>query len=186
MAISFMAFTAEPSSAAYKFYNEYKFTTGTIKDGKTNHTAKVYRDSSWFRVYHGTLATSSGFEYKNNTKIVLSQTKSFTLGAQTKGTLNGSLNFTPFNIPTKVGGSIEKTASASWGIANTTTRTIDAKAPKGYYSYNVCLNTHKVKVDRYTGSKIDRTITFFAPRSEAYRSIVYNKNNANYSGVSRF
>lgn len=183
--VSLMAITVIPASAAYSYYNSYSFSKGALW-WKEDFTAKVYRDSAWFRVWHGTAATSSGFEYKNNTNVVLSQTKSFSIGSQTKASLNAGVDFSSFGVPAKVGGSIEQTTSQTWGVANTATRTIEASAPKGYYSYNVCMNEYKIKVEKYSGSTYKGAIEFFAPRSEPYRAIVYNKNNASYSGVSLY
>src|SRR5690606_4890546 len=117
-----------------------------------NFTAKVYRDPNWFMVWHGTAKTSSGFEYKNNTSIVLSQTKNFSIGSQTKSSLNAGVDFSSYGVPANVGGSIEKVSSRTWGIANTSTRTIEKTAPKGYYSYNVCMNTYKIKIEKFSGS----------------------------------
>ncbi len=177
--------TMLPASAAYSYYNSYSFSTGALW-WKQNYTAKVYRDPNWFRVYYGNANVSTGFEYKNNTNIVLSQTKNFSIGTQTKASLNAGVDFSSYGVPANVGGSIEKTTSASWGASNTASRTIEASAPKGYYSYNVCLNTYKIKVTKYQNGTNKGTIQFFAPRSQPYRSIVYNRNNASYSGVTRY
>ena len=177
--------TMLPASAAYSYYNSYSFSTGALW-WKQNYTAKVYRDPNWFHVYYGNANVSTGFEYKNNTNIVLSQTKNFSIGTQTKASLNAGVDFSSYGVPANVGGSIEKTTSASWGVSNTASRTIEASAPKGYYSYNVCLNTYKIKVTKYQNGTNKGTIQFFAPRSQPYRSIVYNRNNASYSGVTRY
>lgn len=59
---------------------------------------------------------------------------------------------------------------------------IEKSAPKGYYSYNVCMNTKKLKI---TGTA-EGTVYIYVPVSQAYRSIVYNKSNASYSGVVRY
>lgn len=170
-------------SAAYSYYNSYSHTSWFTK-----YNMKVYRDPNWFNVYYGNPALSSGFEYKNNTKIVLSQTRTFSIGSQTKKTLNAGVNFSGFGVPAKVGGSIEKTNSASWGISTTTQREVNASAPKGYYSYNVLINTYKIRIDRRKNKDNSGagSITFQAPRSQPYRSLVYNPSNASYNGVSRY
>ena len=183
--VSIIVSMALPVGAAYSYYNSYTFSTGALW-WKQNYTAKVYRDANWFNVFHGNAKVSTGFEYKNNTNVVLSQTKNFSISSQTKATLNTGVDFSSFGVPAKVGGSIEQTASASWGVSNTSSRTIAASASKGYYSYNVCMNTYKIKITKYQGNTAKGTIQFFAPRSEPYRSIVYNKNNASYSNVTRY
>lgn len=185
LTISLVAMSVIPASAAYSYYSGYSFSTGALW-WKENYTAKVYRDANWFAVFYGSASTSTGFEYKNNTNLVLTQTRSFSLGSQTKSSLNGSVDFSSFGVPAKVGGSIEKTNSVSWGVSNTASRTIEKSAPKGYYSYNVCMNTYKIKVEKYQDNAHKGTITFFAPRSQAYRAIVYNRSNASYSGVSLY
>lgn len=177
--------SAVSASAAYSYYNSYSFSTGALW-WKENYTAKVYRDPNWFTVFYGNEKVSTGFEYKNKTNLVLSQTKSFTLSAQTKASLNAGVDFSDYGVPAKVGGSIEQTTSATWGVSNTATRTIEASAPKGYYSYNVCLNTYKIKINKYQGSVLKGTLQFFAPRSEPYRAIVYNPTNASYSNVTKY
>lgn len=171
------------SEAAYSKYNSYTYTHWFTK-----YEATVYRDSNWFRVFHGSPNVSTGFEYKNNTNVVLSQTNSFTIGQQTKTTLSGEVDFSGYNVPVNVGGSIETSSSATWGVSNTTSRTIPSTAPKGYYSYNVLINTYKIKIDRkkVSDNSAAGSIVFFAPRSQPYRSIVFNPNNASYSGVSRY
>ncbi len=183
--VSICVSAALPVGATYSYYNSYKFSTGALW-WKQDYTAKVYRDPNWFSVFHNSDAVSTGFEYKNNTNVVLSQTRNFSIGAQSKSTLNAGIDFSSFGVPAKVGGSIEQTSSSSWGVSNTSARTIPASAPKGYYSYNICLNTYKIKITKYQGNTSKGTIQFFAPRSQPYRSIVYNKNNASYSGVSRY
>lgn len=168
--------------AAYNKYSTYTYTTG-MWWWKEKHNCTVYVDSgNWIMVWYGTEKVSTGFEYKNNTEIVLSQTKSFSLGSQTTATLNSSLDVEYCGIKGGIGGSISKTSSQSWGVSNTSTRTIEKSAPKGYYSYNVCMNVKKIKV---TGTA-EGTVYLFAPASEAYRSIVYNEYNASYSGASRY
>lgn len=175
-----------PANAAYSYYGRYDFSTGALW-WTQKYTAKVYRDPTWFRIYYGSPFVSTGFEYKNNTNVVLSQTRGFSLGSQTKATLSTGVNFDDYGVPVNVGGSIEKTSSASWAVSNQSSRTIPADAPKGYYSYNVCLNTHKIKITRYQGNTSKGTIEFYAPRSQPYRSIVYNKYNASYSsGAIRY
>lgn len=108
------------------------------------------------------------------------------MSEQTKESLNAGFDFSAFDVPVNVGGSIERTKSQTWGVSNTSTRTIKDSAPKGYYSYNVCMNTYKIKlVKNEDNATISRT--FFAPRSEPYRAIVYNPNNASYTeGLSRY
>lgn len=72
-------------------------------------------------------------------------------------------------------------------LYNYAKRTVEASAPLGYYSYNVCMNTFRILIDKYrvsNGNYVD-TIIFFAPRSEPYRAIVYNRDNASYSGAAR-
>lgn len=181
--VSMSACLALPAEAAYSYHSKYSFSTGALW-WKENYTAKVYRDSSYFRVWYGNSSVSSGFEYKNNTNIVLSQTRSFQLGSQTKASLNAGVDFSDFGVPATVGGSIEQTVSQTWGTSNTSQRTIEKTAPKGYYSYNVCMNLYKIKVEKYKGSSYKGKIEFYAPRSQAYRAIVYNRNNASYSNLS--
>lgn len=173
-----------PANAAMTYYNSYTFKGGFLN--LTTYTGKVYRDPDWFTVFYGNSSVSTGFEYKNNTNVILSQTTSFSIGSQTKKTLSAEVDFSGFGVPVNVGGSVEKTGSYTWGVSNTSTRTITASAPRGYYSYNVCINTYKIIIDKYKGSSFVDTITFLAPRSEPYRSIVYNPYNASYSGVSRY
>ncbi|MDD2393241.1 MAG: hypothetical protein PHN99_04155 [Eubacteriales bacterium] len=178
--ISLVVIAPVQANAAYSYYENYTFSTGALW-WKEDFYAFVYRDPNWFTVFYGSPSTSTGYEYKNNTQIVLNQTTSFSIGAQTKGTLSGNVNFTSYGVPATVGGSIESTVSASWGVSNSTTRTILASAPKGYYSYNVCINIYKVKIKKYddTGSYVSE-IVFSAPRSQPYRSIIYNQYNATY------
>lgn len=152
----------------------------------TTYTGKVYRDPNYFVVFSGNSKVSSGFEYKNNTNVVLSQTRSFTIGRQTKNSLSAGVNFSGFGVPVSVGQSIEKTNSLTWAVSNTSSRTIEKTAPKGYYSYNVCMNIYKIRVEKWQGSSKKGSIVFNAPRSQAYRSIVYNRSNASYSNVSRY
>lgn len=183
--IAVSTMTMLPVSAAYSYYGSYPHTTGALWWEKS-YTAKIYTDPSWFAVFSGNIYVSTGFEYKNNTNVVLSQTKTFSIGAQTKESLNAGVDFSGFGVPANVGGSIDKTMSASWGVSTTASRTIDASAPKGYYSYNVCMNTYKIKIVLYQNGTDKGTIQFFAPRSQPYRSIVYNRNNASYSDVIRY
>ncbi|HHT56319.1 hypothetical protein [Herbinix luporum] len=180
-----MTFMTTPVNAAYSYYNTYSFTTGALW-WKEKFTAKVYRDPNWFRVWYGSDKVSSGFEYKNNTEVVLTQSRSFNLDSQTKFSLNPEVDFSGYKVPAKVGGSIEKTSKKSWGITNISTRTIEKTAPKGYYSYNVCMNLYKIKIEKYSGKTKKGTIQFFVPRSEAFRAVVYNKKNASYSGVTLY
>ncbi|WP_096156501.1 MULTISPECIES: hypothetical protein [Bacillus] len=185
MAIIFcLTLTLLPTSSdAYSRYNSYTYTHWFTK-----YEATVYRDSSWFRVFHGSPSLSTGFEYKNNTNVVLTQTSSFSVSQQTKNTLSAGVDFSGYGVPVNVGGSIETSSSATWGVSNTTSRTIPASAPKGYYSYNVLLNTYKIKINRkkVSDGSAAGSIEFFAPRSQPYRSIVFNSRNASYSGVSRY
>lgn len=175
-----------PASAAYTYYGKYSFSTGALW-WKENYTAKVYRDPNWFLVFYGNDKLSTGFEYKGNTDVVLSQTRSFSIGKQTVSTLNSELSVEEFGIKAGVGGSISSSSSQSWGISNTSTRTILASAPKGYYSYNVCLNVYKMKVVKYQNESKKGQVEFYAPKdSQPYRAIVYNKNSASYSGVSLY
>ena len=168
--------------AAYNKHSTYSYTTGMWWWKKT-HKCTVYVDSgNWFCVWHGNSKVSTGFEYKNNTEIVLSQTSSFSIGSQTVSTLNASLDAEACGIKAGIGGSISKTSSQSWGVSNTSTRTIEKSAPKGYYSYNVCMNEKKIKV---TGTA-EGTVYLWAPASQPYRAIVYNESNASYSGVTRY
>lgn len=132
IAISIVVISAIPVNAAYSYYQGYSFSKGILW-WKENYTAKVYRDANWCSIFYGTASTSTGFEYKNNTNVILSQTKSFSIGSQTKSSLSGSVDFSGYGVPAKVGGSIEKTKSMSWGVSNTSSRTIEASAPKGYY-----------------------------------------------------
>ena len=179
--------TMLPASAAYSRHekSDYTFSTGALWWKKT-YNCKVWRDANYFRVYYGNAKVSTGFEYKNKTNIVLSQTTSFTIGEQTKASMNAGIDFSDYGVPAKVGGSIEKTNSSTWGVSNASTRTIEASAPKGYYSYNVCLNTYKIKIKTYHDGAHDDTIEFYAPRSQPYRSIVYNPNNASYKNATRY
>lgn len=101
-------------------------------------------------------------------------------------TLSAGVNFSGFGVPVSVGQSIEKTNSLTWAVSNTSSRTIEKTAPKGYYSYNVCMNIYKIRVEKWQGSSKKGSIVFNAPRSQAYRSIVYNRSNASYSNVSRY
>lgn len=177
-----LCFLGETASAAYKKYSTYSYSTGALW-WKKNYNCTVYVDSgSYFNVWYGSSKVSTGFEYKNNTSIVLSQTSSFSLGVQTVASLNTSVDVEACDIKAGIGGSLSSTSSVSWGISNTSTRTIEKTAPKGYYSYNVCMNTKKIKI---TGTA-KGTVYVYAPVSQAYRSIVYNKSNASYSGVTRY
>lgn len=114
---------------------------------------------SYFNIWYGNSKVSTGFEYKNNTSIVLSQSSSFSIGSQTVETLNPQIEVEDCGIKAGIGGTISKTSSQSWGISNTATRTIEKSAPKGYYSYNVCMNTKKIKV---TGTS-EGTVYIYAP-----------------------
>lgn len=174
-----------PANAAYSYYGSYSFSTG-ILFWKHNYTAKVYRDPAWFKVYHGSPSVSTGFEQKINGGFTLKQARSFSLSSQTKATLNAGVDFSDYGVPVNVGGSIEQASAASWGVSNETSRTIPDSAPKGWYSYNVCLNTYKIKISRYENGSPAGTIEFFAPRSELYRAIVYNPSNASYTGVVKY
>ena len=178
------AISSFPAHAAYSYYGSYNFSAGPIWSVQ-NYTAKVYRDPSYFCIFSGNSSVSTGFYYKGNTSLTLSQTRTFSLGSQSKYTLNGSINFSDYGVPANVGGSIEKTAASSWTVSNTSSVTIPSYAPKGYYSFNVCLNVSKIKITRYQGSTAKGTIQFLAPRSQPYRSVVYN-TNADYAGAIKY
>lgn len=170
-----------PASAAYSYHSTY-----TFKSGKETFTAKVYKDPTWFCMFHKNASQTTGFEYKKNTDVVLSQTSSFKLEGQTITTLNGNVGFSGFGVTAGVGGSVSQSNLRSWGISNSSTRTIPSTAKKGYYAYCVCLNTCKIKVEKYKGSTKKGTLVFFAPRDkEPYRSIIYNTKSA-YEGAARY
>lgn len=179
-----ISFFPSPARAAMTYYNSYTWKGGFL--WLKTYTGKVYRDSNWFSVFWGNASVSTGFDYKNNVGVTLSQTRSFTIGKQTKKSLSAGVDFSGWGVPAKVGGSIDTTDSFTWGISNTSVRTVPDSAPRGYYSYNVCINTYKINIKKYEGSTYLTTLTFFAPRSQPYRSIVYNPNNADYSGVIRY
>lgn len=97
----------------------------------------------------------------------------------TTATLNSGIDVEAFGIEAGIGGSLSSTCANTWQSSSTTSRTIEKSAPKGYYSYNVCMDEVKLKI---TGTH-KGTIYIYAPSSEAYRAIVYNKDKASYSGV---
>lgn len=178
----FLSFWVENVSAAYSKYSTYSYSTGMLWWKKT-YNCTVYKDSAnYFTLWYGSSNVSTGFEYKNNTSIVLSQTNSFSLSSQTTASLNSNVNVEACGIKAGIGGSLSSTSAQTWAVSSTSTRTIEKSAPKGYYSYNVCMNTKKLKI---TGTS-EGTVYVYVPVSEAYRSIVYNKNNASYSGVVRY
>lgn len=174
----------QSASAAYYYYSSYSYTTGSLWWKKT-YNVSVYKDSSQYvRYFYGNSSVSTGFEYKGNTSdsIVLSQTRSFSIGKQTVATLNPEISVESLGIKAGIGGSISTTSAASWDVSTTSSRTVGASAPIGYYSYNVCMNLIKLSlVGTHNGN-----ITVYAPASQPYRAILYNKNNAIYSGAVRY
>ena len=100
----------------------------------------------------------------------MTQSRSFNLDSQTKFSLNPEVDFSGYKVPAKVGGSIEKTSKKSWGITNISTRTIEKTAPKGYYSYNVCMNLYKIKIEKYSGKTKKVLFSFCAKKRSISRS----------------
>ncbi len=173
--------------AAYNYYSSYSFSTGALWWAK-DYKVKVYKNSSsFYTIYYGPTTVSTGFEYKPNYKepIVISQTSSMSLGSQTVSSMNAEIDLSAFKVPAKVGGSLEKTSSASWGVANTISRTVSADDPVGYYSYNVLMNTMKLRLDLYEDGSFEDDVYIYAPTSEAYRAIVYS-TNGNYYNATKY
>ncbi|MCI8409280.1 MAG: hypothetical protein HFJ09_08445 [Lachnospiraceae bacterium] len=177
----------ESVEAAYNKYSTYTYTTGW-GPWKHKYDCTVYKDSiSYYTIFYGTGKVSTGFDYKPNKKnnIVISQTTSFSISSQTKNTLNVGVDFSDYGVPVNVGGSVDKTKANTWGVSSTITRTVDKSDPVGYYSYNVLLNTMKLKIEKKENGKNKGTIKFSAPSSEAYRSIVYSKTG-NYTDATKY
>lgn len=168
--------------AAYYRYGIYSYSTGALWWKKKYNCTVYVEPGSSFLIWYGNNSVSTGFEYKKNTSLVLSQTNSFTIESQTVVTLNPGVDIEACGISFGIGGSISRTTSQKWGISNTSVRTIERTDPEGYYSYNVCMNIKKIKV---TGTA-KGTVYINAPASEPYRAVVYNEKNALYSGATRF
>lgn len=180
-----MLFTFElvgqSASAGYYYHSSYSYTTGSLW-WKETYNVSVYKDSVLQTIiYYGSTSVSTGFDYKGNMRdgITLSQTTSFSIGKQTVATLNSSISVKEFGITAGIGGTLSTTSSMTWGVATSSVRTISASAPIGFYSYNVCLRAAKMSlVGTHKGN-----IEILAPASQPFRAIVYNRNNASYSGA---
>ncbi len=182
-----LSFTfGDSAKAAYSYYNSYSFTTGALWWKKT-WTCKVYRDPSYYVIFYGNSKVSTGFQYKGKSGFTLSQSTSLSLSSQSKQTLNAGVDFSDFGVPVNVGGTIENTSSVTIGVSNTVQRTIKDSDPSGYYSYNICLNTTRISIDKYNsnGSYVGN-MKFRAPRSQPYGSLVYNRYNADYSDAVKY
>jgi len=192
LSVGLLFASSVPANAVYGYYGSYTFSTGTWLD-RHYYTGLIYRDPGWVHLWYGSTAVSSGFEYKGATEIVLTQSRSFTLASQTVTTLNASLNPSVFGIKAGIGGSIATTTGTTWAVSNTTQRTIPASASRGYYSYNVLMNTYMITVVKTTTEYVTfsvsvqnrqyiaGTVEFVAPRSEPYRALIYNPSNASYA-----
>lgn len=180
----FVSFGGEVASASYYKYGYYYYTKGSLW-WKKEYKCDVYIDNAKYNtIFHGSNAVSTGFEYKGNKNapITISQTRKFSIGSQTVATMNSNIEVSAYGITPSIGGSISKTSAYEWEVSNTIERTIPASAPIGYYSYNVLINTKKIKIE----GTHDGTIYVYGISSEPYRSLVYNKKNASYSGCKRY
>ena len=178
----FICFCGDVVFAAYKKYSTYSYSTGILWWKKTYNCTVYVDDVPYLCVWYGSDKVSTGFEYKNNGSVVLSQTRAFSLSSQTVSTLNSNIDVSGCGIKSGIGGSISATKSVQWGVSNKSERTISANAPRGYYSYNVCKNIRKVVI---SGTAYG-TVAVDVPVSQPYRSIIYNPKNADYNSIYRY
>ncbi len=176
--------TTETQAMMYNYYGRYSF----YSSNRTYCTVKVYKDFyTYYTIYSGTASVSTGFEYKANCKsaIVIEQTRKMSLDSQTVASINAGVDLSKYNIPAKIGGSIEKTTATSWDVANTVIRTIAASEPVGYYSYNVLLNKMHLRLDLFHNGIYQGRAYISAPISEPYRAIVYSEDG-NYYNATKY
>ncbi len=183
-----LSITASATTTKDSYYYTQKAFWPWEQDVK--YKVYVYDNPSFFCIYYGNSFVSTGFDYKKNTDLVLSQTCDFSIAVQTKYSMNSGVDFSSFGVPVNIGSSIEASLAASWKISNEKKRTINRSDPTGYYSYNVCLDTTRIKLSKYTTGKNPKyvdSVVYYAPRAEnTYRAIVFNPNEAEYDGAVKF
>lgn len=169
---------ANRADALWYWQKEYDYTRWFKK-----YHVSVYRENfTRIKFFSGDMRYTTGFDYKGDLiePIVIAQTSDFSISKQTTDSLSAkfgsSVKAADIGASNEVSATTTETSAYSWGVSTTITRTVPAAAPRGYYAYNVCINTRAYD---FLGTHLG-TVRLLTAESEPFRAII-RSSTGNFS-----